>query len=390
MKRIIVYLVLLSVMLSGCRNITNTKNNKPKSENTYINGVWISYIELDKMVLSGDFTGEFKKVIKNCKDFGITDIFLHTVPFCDSIYPSDIYPKRYSGGEDILGIAIKIAHKDNIRIHAWINPYRVKSNTGDINDLEPGFAAYKWLNDEQKENDKNVLTTENGIYLNPASGDTRLMVINGIREICLNYKIDGIHFDDYFYPTEDEEFDKESYEEYKEKADYPMPLDDYRRANVNALVSSAYTAIKFISKDIVFSISPAADINKNYNTLYADVELWCRENCVDYIIPQLYFGFSYQNERFCFDNILEEWKPLATGDVKLVVGLGVYKIKSPTAQDGDEWQTRDDILAKETAICIKDKSVSGQVYYSYSSLFSNDEAEKNSRENIKKEFNTKK
>ena len=389
MKRIIIGLVILSVLFCGCGKTYKSEPQKVR-QNTYLNGVWISYIELDKMVSSGDFYGEFSNVVSNCMDFGITDIFLHTVPFCDAIYNSEIYGKRYDTSEDILKTAIDICHAKSIRLHAWINPYRVKTGTNDKALLKENSPAYKWLNDEKETNDINVLLTDGGIYLNPASNDTRLMVINGIRELCLGYQIDGIHFDDYFYPTTDETFDEKSYDLYKSATEYPLSLADFRRANVNALVSSAYTAIKFINKDIIFSVSPAADKQKNYETLYADIDLWCRENCVDYIIPQLYFGFSYIDKRFCFENILNEWKTLATKDVKLVVGLGVYKIFTPTKADGDEWQTRDDVLKKQTAICLADEKVSGQVFYSYSSLFSSDERLKKIRDNIKKELKAEK
>ena len=86
----------------------------------------------------------------------------------------------------------------------------------------------------------------------------------------------------------------------------PLPLDDWRRANVNALISGVYTAVKFHSKDTVFSVSPAASIENNYSRLFADVKSWIESGCVDCIIPQLYFGFSYPDDEYKFENLLEQ------------------------------------------------------------------------------------
>lgn len=389
MKKILsVLAALILVICSGCGKKV-TEKPKEKEEQGAVNGVWISFIELDQMVNSGDFDKTFSTVVKNCKDFNITDIFLHAVPFCDAIYKSKIYCSRYeNAGIDVLETAIKLCHKNGIRVHAWMNPYRVKQGDNDPSTLNKNSLAYKWLNDDDPANDKNVLFTDTGIYLNPAEIEVRQTIISAVREIVACYKIDGVHFDDYFYPTTDESFDKVSYSEYAADTNNPLSLGDFRRANVNALISGCYTAIKFKDKKVLFSISPAADIEKNYEAYYADIDAWCKNECVDIIIPQLYFGYEYKSERFCFDNLLPAWKRLLEGtNTRLCIGLGVYKTGTATEADGEEWQNNDDILSRETLTCAEDADIDGQIFYSYSSLFSDEELNTRVRNNIKKVLN---
>jgi hypothetical protein len=98
-------------------------------------------------------------------------------------------------------------------------------------------------------------------------------VLDGIRELIAKYEIDGIHFDDYFYPTTSTDFDAASYAEYKKSTENPLPLADWRRNAVNTLISACYTAIKYANRNIVFSISPTASLESNYENLYADKDV---------------------------------------------------------------------------------------------------------------------
>ena len=193
-----------------------------------------------------------------------------------------------------------------------------------------------------------------------------------MRELLQKYDVDGIHFDDYFYPTTDEEFDRESYESYKKSAKSPLPLADWRRANVDALISGCKTAIELSGKNVVFSISPAASIEKNYNTLYADIGGWTQKGYLDEVIPQLYFGFDYKDEDFRFNNLISEWKKLCEKNtaVKLKIGLAPYKIGTISEADGNEWQENSDILLRQLQICFHDPQITGVVYFSSTSLFS--------------------
>ena len=230
----------------------------------------------------------------------------------------------------------------------------------------------------------------NGIYLNPAEQEVRELVINGIREVLQKYDVDGIHFDDYFYPTTDPEFDMASYEKYKSGAENPLELSDWRRSNVNALISACYTAVKYYDKDILFTVSPMASVEKNYNELYADVSAWAKNGCVDCIIPQLYFGFDYPEPEFRFENLIKKWIELAAENdgVELKIGLAPYKIGTDSEQDREEWNESADIIARQARKCRESGGVSGYVLFSYSSLFSSNGLNVKQRENLENFVNS--
>lgn len=366
MKRLLCIMLVL-ILLAGCStaepNITQEKQN-------YITGVWMSYSELDAM-LQKDFKAEFSAAVQNCISMGITDIFVHTRPFCDSYYPSQYFPLRESAAVhdfDILEYMINICHKSGIKFHAWLNPYRVRTADSDISVLPDNSPAKQWLTDDSGDNNVNV-SLVGGVYLNPASSEARQLILDGIREIVDGYAVDGIHFDDYFYPTVEATFDEQSYIAYCNKTQKPLSLGDWRRANVNALISGAYTAIKFKNKDIVFSVSPSASIDENYNRHYADIAAWVDNACVDYIIPQLYFGFEYPDRNFKFENLFEKWqKEVAYTETKLLIGLATYKIGTQNEPDKQEWANGKEVINRQVDICKNDSDILGHIYFSYSSM----------------------
>ena len=392
MKRLIITLVIISFALTGCKLTDSGKNNNLfslESNTKTDSGVWLSFSEINNMLESDKgFKAELYEVAENCEKLKINNIYIHVRAYCDSLFSSKYFPEislLNSYDYDVFKEMIDVFHAKNIKVHAWINPYRVLTSSSDINSLNVESPAYKWLNDSEAENDINVCIY-NGIYLNPAEYEVRELVINGIREIISLYEVDGIHFDDYFYPTTDPEFDKISYEKYKQGTKKPLSLEDWRRANVNSLISGCYTAIKFMNKDLVFSISPAASIEKNYNELYADVEMWVENGCADIIIPQIYFGFEYPSYEYQFEKLVKDWKKLmkVNKNVELHIGLATYKIGTEVEPDKKEWQKKTDIIARQVEICKEDAEISGYIYFSYSSLFDDAELNSKQRDNLLK------
>ena len=391
MKKSIILLCSTMLLLTSCTVKTqgDLSNNKEAISTQTERGVWLSYSEIDEL-LTGEkgIKDEFPVVLKNCIDLKITSLYLQVRPFCDSLYPSSIFPlhekvKRYD--YDVFGYMVNACHKAGIKVHAWINPYRVRMNSTDIQELPQESPAYIWRHDSDRSNDDNVLIWQ-GIYLNPAKEEVRKLVIDGIREILLQYPVDGIHFDDYFYPTADKQFDKNTYEEYTAQADVPQGLSDWRRSHVNTLIEGCCTAIHHLSAGCVFSVSPAASIEKNFQDMFADVRKWIENQWIDRIIPQLYFGFTYPDENFCFKTLLKEWKALFKGlkGVDLQIGLGCYKIETTSEADLPEWSKGEDIIAREAKLCMQERNVSGFVLFSYRSLFSKEERNIRQRENLLK------
>ena len=378
MKKVLAVLAV-ALILAGC-----SKPIPQKSVNKY-SGVWLSYSEVNAM-LDGDFKAEFNTFIKNCQDLKITDLYIHVRAFGDALYKSKLFPQNEKSLKydfDVLEWVLDISHQNGIKVHAWINPYRISTATENIDEINPNSPAYLWLKDENPQNDKNVCIS-GGIYLNPAESQVQQLIIDGVREVVKGYNVDGIHFDDYFYPTQSEEFDKASYDLYKAQNLAPLPLADFRRLNVDLLLSGTYNAIKHIKTGVTFSVSPAASVDNNYQKLYADVRSWVDNGFVDAIIPQLYFGFEYPDDNFKFNNLLKAWCDIAdlNPDVSLIIGLGVYKARPELEADKAEWQNNNDIIKRQVEAVYNNDRVNGFVYFSYSSLVSNDTEFKAQRENL--------
>lgn len=353
-----------------------------KNETEKFIGVWINYNELSMKKESGGNEESFRKKVgdmfSRCESLGVNNLFVQVRPFCDAFYKSDIFPySEYITGKqgvnpnyDPLKIMTEEAKKRGLKIHAWINPYRVSYKT-DINTLSKTSPAYILYN--EKGND--VYIGESGIYLNPASDKAKKLVLEGVREL-LSYNIDGIHLDDYFYPNKDEKIDKAEYEKYRSSGG-SLSLEDWRRSHVTSLVGMLYSEIKAASPGILFGISPMGDIEKNYASLYADIPLWCsKTGYVDYIMPQLYYGF--ENEKLPFEKTAESWKALAEkGNVKIYGGLALYKLGKEDKFAGEqsekkdtaryEWVNNKDVISRQIAV-LEELKYGGTVFYSYSSL----------------------
>ena len=337
-------------MLCGCLDGNTVK--KEKNQNPFI-GVWISCYELDKMLSCGNFKKEFTLAAENLKEFGVNNAFIHVCAFSDSLFDSKYFTQKEKTliyDFDVLKFITDTLSAAGIGTHAWINPFR----------------------------------SAPGVFKNPADPAVRASVLGFIREIIDNYNISGVHFDDYFYPADSDSLDDAEYTEYKKTAKNPLSKDDWRRANVSALVYSVKDLIESTDKDILLSISPAADIGKNRNVYFADVKAWCNDNAADLIIPQLYFGFDYPDKNFCFDNLLKEWKALTKNSkTKLITGLAAYKVGTENPPDNAEWQKGEDILSRQTEICLFDEKIFGVCFFSYTYLFSGDKLNTAAREKVK-------
>ncbi len=380
MRRILSALLAL-LSLCACSTPKSAETLKESKKETV--GVWITYSELDTIAASSEgFESAFNKAAEKCKDEGINTIFAHVRPFCDAVYPSEYFPKRKGFEQiDALKIMAEACGRQGIELHAWINPYRISHSSADISSLPDNHIARRLYSADEKA----VCFTESGMYLNPASRAVRELILNGIREITEKYEIAGIHFDDYFYPTTAPEFDSASYEEYRLQNSGAVSLEEWRRQNVNSLIQGAYCAVKAKNKGLLFGVSPAADIEKCRSSMYADVSAWMNGGYIDYIMPQLYFGFKYPIEAFRFDNLLEKWLIEAQKHkTDIYIGLASYKVGTQNPPDNAEWEENEDNLARQIAL-IRKSEAGGFVFFSYSTLFGDGLNEKQLK-NIQKEL----
>lgn len=364
----------------------------PQTEDE-IRGVWIAFFELYPM-FDGDFSSAFSAMLDKCVDSGFNAVYVHVRSHCDAFYESALFPwsgycnknggvQGVNPGFDPLKIMVNLAHERGLEFHAWINPYRVSKDSTDLSLLADNNPAKIWLTDDIEENDSNVTQWQGSLYLNPAEPEVQKLITDGVREIVAGYGVDGIHFDDYFYPTTDAAFDEMQYAAYRASVtSNPLALADWRRANVNAMVASVYNAVKAERADCIFGISPMASISNNYNTVYADCAKWLEMGIVDYIMPQLYFGFKYSNAKSCFDKLLRDWCELFKGKTqKLYIGLGSYRVGS-TAEGFTEWSESPDILSRQIEMLRQDGISDGFVIYSSTTFYKEDELSLAVRESV--------
>ena len=360
-----------AVKADNAVSVSSKSTADTADSNQEMRGVWVSYMELSMENESSKtqkiFESKFSKIAKKCRGSGFNTLIVQVRPFCDALYKSSYFPWSHiltgtqgkNPNYDPLKIMCDICKEYNLKIHAWVNPYRVSSN-----------ETPKKLSDNNPyiKNSEIGIKTDNGIFLDPSNETAQQLICDGIKEIAENYDVDGIQFDDYFYPNEDENFDKKQYEAYIEKygSENSMSLENWRIQNVNTLICKAYRTIKGVNSSIEFGISPQGNIGNN-DGLYADVKSWCTcKGFVDYICPQIYF--SLENPALTFEECLDSWTSLDFDEnVKLYVGLGGYKAGNGE-YDEETWLLSDSILADEYDILRNNNSVRGFMLYSYSCL----------------------
>ena len=200
-------------------------------------------------------------------------------------------------------------------------------------------------------------------------------MVQGVAELVQNYAVDGIHFDDYFYPTTDAALDAAQF-----AASGAGDLAAWRRQNVTALVKAAHDAVKAADATLRFGVSPQGNPDNDLGQQYSDVKAWLAaegENAVvDYLCPQIYWGCGYTlqsgSTRFAFENIVPEWLAMPrAASTALYFGLGAYRIGEgdggANEDSRSQWCTGS-ALARQVER-LHSLGAGGWALYRYDSLF---------------------
>ena len=340
--------------------------------------MWVSYLEWESFDFSSEaaFAADADEMMQNCVDMGLNVVIAQVRPFADALYPSELFPWSHlctgvqgqDPGFDPLDTLIAEAHSRGLSLEGWINPYRLRGSASQPAQLCPASLASthpEW-----------VVTVADGVYLNPAIPEAAAYVVDGVAELVSRYAVDGVHFDDYFYPTTDPSIDAAQF-----AASGAQDLEAWRRQNVTALVKAAHDAVKAQDPTLRFGVSPQGNPDNDVHQQYSDVYSWLaaegEDAVVDYLCPQLYWGYGYTlsggSERFAYPNILAEWLAMPRGSAALYIGLGAYRIG-----DGDgganpdstaQWSTGQ-ALARQVAE-LRAQGAGGYALYRYGSLFAN-------------------
>lgn len=407
MKKILP-LLLCMLTLSSCLGEIPV-SSKPETESkataatpysavnySYMKGIWLSQYDMRAVYTDGgtqrerqDFVFRMGEIFDNVKKLGFNTVIIQVRPFGDSFYPSEYYPMSsfavgaYGEGADYdpFDIAVEQAHERGLSVHAWINPLRAM-RADEIYKIDRKYAVRAWYDGRSGY----VKEVSGRLYLDPAYPETRKLVTDGVRELIRNYPVDGIHIDDYFYPTTEESFDRAAYNEYLLNGGNKTRAD-FRRDNINSLIREIYSAVKEENDSVLFGVSPSGVMKNNYETLYADVAEWCsNEGYLDYICPQVYFGFEHST--CAFDKVCGEFAALVKNDkVKLVIGMSLGKAEAeydPYAGEGKyEWRDSKDILRRSFLYTLSIPECSGVSLFSYQHFYdpvSGRENEKTARE----------
>ncbi len=358
------------------RNILN-----PDSE---IRGVWIASVyNIDyptKTDLSAEqLKAELDSILETCEKNNLNTIFFQVRPSCDALYQSKIFPISEfisSNGVlefDPLDYLIREAHQRNIYVHAWINPLRVTMNSHDIETLDdksPAKQHPEWT----------VPYADGKLYLNAGIPEVASLVVEGVREIVEGYDVDGVVFDDYFYPYPvygDDgnlaEFDDT--DEYEKYGDGYSSIAEWRRDNINKMIEAVYHAVHEADSECIFGVSPFAIWQNNngendgsdtkgfeaYNSLYCDALAWIEGGYIDYISPQIYWQFS--NSETAFDTVTRWWNTKLEGsDVKLYVSHASYQY-----EDGG-WDSPEGQLKEQISYARSEKYYYGSIFYGYDEI----------------------
>ena len=270
---------------------------------------------------------EFIEILDKLQSLNINAIFVQIRPTSDALYKSYINPwSKYLTGEqgkypgyDPLQFMIEETHKRDMEFHAWLNPYRITTQGIDLNELAPNNPARikpEW-----------VLEFNNALFYDPENPEVIEYVAITVYEIIKKYDVDGIHFDDYFYPY-----------------DYPLPegedregeVANNRREAVNNLIRTIYKVIKSTKPSVQFGVSPygvwknkssdliGSESNslESYYDLYMDTLTWIDEHIVDYIAPQIYW--STDNNDSNYEVMVSWWNDVVKDSgVRLYIGQNI-------------------------------------------------------------------
>ena len=353
----------------------------PHADKTDLRGIWIASVtNIDWPSGTGLTPAQQQAELVAYYDLAVAKnyntVVVQVRPTADAFWPSPLEPwsKYLTGtqgldpGYDPLAFAVAEAHRRNLEFHAWFNPYRITMNLAtDVAGLaatHPANLHPEW-----------TIPYGGKLYYNPGIPEAREFCQAAILDAVTKYDIDAVHFDDYFYPypaTGEVFHDEAQYAQYGAG----RSLADWRRDNINDLITGLGSAIKAAKPWVKFGVSPFGvwmNNNENplgsdtragaqtYKDLYADTRRWVQEEWIDYICPQIYWAESL--EVADYNTLVDWWSHVVDGhDVHLYIGQATYKIG--TSPQSEEWLTRPQEMSSHLLYNSTRPQVDGNIYFS--------------------------
>ena len=373
--------VLFVLSLTSCKTLRS--DPPPKSE---FRGVWIATVANIDWPVSPSSSWEDQKtayleILDFYKGLNFNAVIVQIRTAGDAFYPSDLAPwSRFLTGvegegpntyEDPLNWLIDTAHRKGFEFHAWLNPYRATFDMNtDILSKDHDFNIHPdWM-----------IPYGNKYYYDPGIPEVREHLVAVMAEVAERYEIDGLHFDDYFYPYRRADEDFQDTLSFKNYALNNQTLDDWRRGNIDALIEQVHDTLIQTKPWVQFGISPfGVWKNRNqdpegsdtkagqttYYDLYADPVKWMKEGWIDYVVPQVYWSMDYAPAAY---RKLVPWWAEKSETANLYIGNAAYKIKN----NSDRAWKKNKELAKQLQFSREISSIKGNVFFSANSLMKND------------------
>ena len=361
-----------------------------KSDKEEMRGAWITTVKnIDyptyKKLTSEQQKKEFIDILEMYKRIGINAVFFQLRPAADTFFPSQFEPwSEWLTGKqgkapdpyyDPLEFMITETHKRGMEFHAWFNPFRAIANieTADVCPEHITNKKPEWF-----------FTYGINVYFNTGIPEVQDYVIKVITDVVTRYDIDGVHFDDYFYPYPERDDNKKlipvpdskTFEKYGR--DFSS-IADWRRNNLNSFIKNTSIEIKKIKPYIKFGIAPSGIWRnkgtdpkgsatrgfEHYDYLYADVLKWLKDKYIDYVAPQIYWNIG--NSHADYKTLIDWWSQNTYGR-HLYIGQGIYMADANAAEKA--WRNPSE-LPNQMRINRKTKEVRGNILYKTSALKKN-------------------
>lgn len=341
-------------------------------------GVWLSSVSnLDFPSRTGlgeaAARAELEAIVDRVARAGLNTIFFQVRPESDALYASSLEPwSRFltgtqgsDPGYDPLAILLSLAHARGLEVHAWLNPYRGMSSA----------SATTAPDHVTRTLSEHAIRYGTAIVMDPGAPEVRAHVLAVIADLADRYDVDGVHFDDYFYPYPDADStpfpDAATYDAYVAGGG-TLALGDWRRENVNALVREVHDALAAEHPTMRFGISPFGIYRPGmpegirgldaYATIYCDAPRWMAEDWVDYVAPQLYWPTTPAAQ--AFEPLVTWWGGRADAHEHVFAGQALYRLGSTATWTLDELETQIGIVRG----LEPEGRVMGSLFFRYASL----------------------
>lgn len=322
------------------------------------------------------------QLLDQLQSTGINAVFFQVRSQCDAMYESQIESwsadltgrqgRAPSPAYDPLEFMIAACRQRGFEVHAWFNPFRAVSNVSNLASFAPNHIARtrpEWL-----------LAQGSLRILDPGLPQVRDHVISVLLDVLRRYDVDGIHFDDYFYP-----YPPSSGSPFNDDVSFAADArgftnrQDWRRDNINLFIQRSQESIRAVKPWVKFGVSPfgiwrnrssdpsgsATNGLQSYSDIYADSRKWIQQAWVDYLTPQLYWsvGFSVAN----YGVLLPWWNALG-GSRHIYSGMAAYKVSNGGTDTNWNQPTQ---IPNQVRLNRQHAHVRGQTFFSTKNVLAN-------------------